>query len=258
MDPWPPPFGTAAASGLPPFDRDRSLRRTVVAQWLAHVPGGVPSAETVTTFAEQLARRIKGRSVHRYLASLRDVLEPLFPEADLGSALPRRLDRVFSSLPFNDWPEVARSDFSRAKGSVKPRIWQTAKEATAKYFALDPAPWPPTRESVRMFRTHLLVHRKAATARAYLTCLHTALARRARQGGLDLDGWGVSRPREAAGTTSSIRSLQPPYQGTADRALATRVAGRVAGSPTKGDRRSSGDDGTERKRPPALPGTDRR
>jgi site-specific recombinase XerC len=173
---WPPPFGTAAVSGLPPFDRDRSLRRTAVAQWLAHVPDGVPSVETVKTFADQLATRVKGRSAHRYLFSLRDVLEHLFPEADLGSALPRRLDRVFPTLPFDDWPEVARSDLSRAKASMNPRTWQTGKEAAAKYFALDSAPWPPTRESVRMFRTHLLAHRKAATARAYLTCLHTALA----------------------------------------------------------------------------------
>ena len=119
---WPPPFGTAAASGLPPFDRDRLLRRTVVAQWLAHVPDGVPSAESVKTFADQLATRVKGRSARRYLFSLRDVLEHLFPEAELGSALPRRQDRVFSTLPFNDWPEVARSDFSRAKGSLKPRV----------------------------------------------------------------------------------------------------------------------------------------
>ncbi|HSL36001.1 MAG TPA: hypothetical protein VK883_04170, partial [Arthrobacter sp.] len=173
---WPPPFGTAAAGGLPPFDRDRSLRRTVVAQWLAHVPDGVPSAETVANFADQLATRIKGRSARRYLFSLRDVLEHLFPETDLGSALPRRLDRVLPTLPFDDWPEIARSDLRRAKGSLNPRIWQTAKEAAAKYFALDPAPWPPTRESVRVFRTRLLAHRKATTAHAYLTCLHTMLA----------------------------------------------------------------------------------
>jgi site-specific recombinase XerC len=211
---WPPPFGTAAASGLPPFDRDRLLRRTVVAQWLAHVPDGVPSPESVKTFADQLATRVKGRSAHRYLFSLRDVLEHLFPEAELGSALPRRQDRVFSTLPFNDWPEVARSDFSRAKGSLKPRVWQTAKEATAKYFALDPAPWPPTQESVRMFRTHLLAHRKAATARAYLTCLHTMLAAaRAKEDWTwmleafrDL-GRRQTRPRQSGHYSRRIRGL---------------------------------------------------
>jgi hypothetical protein len=125
---WPPPFGTAAVSGLPPFDRDRSLRRTAVAQWLAHVPDDVPSAETVKTFAEQLATRVNGRSAYRYLFSLRDVLEHLFPEAELGSALPRRLERVFVTLPFDNWPEVARSDLSRAKASMNARTWQTAKE----------------------------------------------------------------------------------------------------------------------------------
>ncbi len=185
---WPPPFGIAAVNSLPPFDRDRLLRRTVVAQWLAHVPDGVPSAETVKTFADQLATRVKGRSAHRYLFSLRDVLEHLFPEADLGSALPRRLDRVFSTLPFNDWPEVGRSDLSRARASMNPRTWQTARESVAKYFALDPAPWPP----------HPRIHTDIPDSPAgppegghssRLPHLSPYRARRrARQGGLDLDG----------------------------------------------------------------------